>query len=81
MLQLGSADTIVGRPYLILKFVAASAHQIPMATLRSSKSDREAHHTPFGRLYVGDSLAFLKRAEGRKLRGKVQLILTLPPIR
>lgn len=48
-------------------------------SFRRSDSSREAHRTESGRLYVGDSIAFLKGAAGKKLRGKVQLILTSPP--
>lgn len=37
------------------------------------------HQTRFGRYYIGDSSVLLRGSLGRRLRGKVQLIITSPP--
>lgn len=37
------------------------------------------HRTRFGRYYVGDSAELLRGALGRRLQGRVQLLLTSPP--
>jgi DNA modification methylase len=66
-----------GTPRLLARSKSWGSH---VSTSRpESLMSKTSHLTPFGRLYIGDCEELLSGPVGRKIEGRVNLILTSPP--